>query len=116
MFRRWWEKHPLAGEIELKDTKGKDSLPFKAFEHDQEVIARIATEGKGVLVRRTVGTAGGADYSGLTRDIPYWIAIKYPHGFEVIAIGAFLLEKKRSTRKSLTSDRAREISTISVKI
>lgn len=112
-FRRWWEKHPLQGEIELKDTKGKDSLPFSALDHAQEVIARMATEGKGVLVRRTVGTTGGADYTGLTKNSPYWIVINYPGGFEVISITAFLWERDNSKRKSLTSLRAREISTYS---
>lgn len=115
-FRKWWEspKGHLPGEIELKDTKGKDSLPFNAFSPDQEVIARMATEGKGVLVRRTVGTVGGADYSGLV-NCPYWLAIKYPGGFEIISVGTFLLERERSKRKSLTSVRAREISTITVR-
>lgn len=116
-FRKWWDspKGHLPGEIELKDTGGKDSLPFAAFSLDQEVIARMATEGKGVLVRRTVGTVGGADYSGLV-NCPYWLAIKYPGGFEIISVGVFLLEKSRSTRRSLTSARAAAISTISVKL
>lgn len=115
VFRRWWEKNPLRGEIELKDTRGKDYLPFDEFSHDQEVIYNLASSSKGVLVRRTVGTVGGADYSGLV-NAPYWLVIKYPRCFEIIAVGAFLLEKSRSTRRSLTSARAREISTISVKL
>lgn len=114
-FRRWWEKHPLEGEIELKDTRGKNSLPFSAFSSDQEAVARMATEGRGVLVRRAQGTVGGADYSGLVRA-PYWIVVRFPKGFEVISVGTFLLEKSKSRRKSLTSARAREISTISVRM
>ena len=114
VFRRWWEKNPLRGEIELKDTRGKDALPFSAVSEDQRSVARLAM-GRGVLVRRTVGTPGGADYSGLV-GAPYWVVIKYPRAFEVISMGTFLLEESRSKRKSLTASRAREISVVSVKL
>ena len=112
-FRKWWEKNPLRGEIELKDTRGKDALPFSAVSEDQRSVARLAI-GRGVLVRRTVGTPGGADYSGLVGG-PYWVVIKYPRAFEVIGMETFFLEEGRSKRKSLTSKRAREISVVSVK-
>ncbi len=113
IFRKWWEKNPLPGEIELKDTRGRDSILFSEFSEDQEVIATMATGKKGVLVRRTVGTVGGADYSGLVNS-PYWIVVRYPRSFEVISVGTWALEKRRSCRKSLTAARAREISVVSV--
>jgi len=115
LFRHWWQsqKSPLVGEIELKDTRGKDSLPFSELHHDQRVVANMATSKKGVLVRRSVGTVGGADYTGL-QNSPYWIVIKYPHSFEIISYNSFILEEKVSNRKSLTAKRARDISTIGV--
>lgn len=116
-FRRWWnaQKSPLQGEIELKDTRGRDYLPFAEFSHDQEVIYNLASSSRGVLVRRSIGTTGGADYSGLVRSA-YWIVIKYKKAFHIISVNAFLLERDRSKRKSLTEARAREIATISVSL
>lgn len=114
VFRKWWEKNPQVGEYEIKDTRGSDSFPFSEFSEEQETVARMATDGRGVLVRRTTGTVGGADYTGLVHS-PYWLVIRFPGHFEVISVGTFLLEKSRSKRKSLTSLRAREISTVSVK-
>jgi hypothetical protein len=115
VFRRWWEKSRLRGEIELKDSLGKDYLPFSALSDDQIAVATLATGRKGVLVRRSLGTTGGADYSGLV-DSPYWVVIKYKKAFYVISVNTFLLEKSRSRRRSLIEERAREIATISVKL
>ena len=103
----------MPGEFELKDTRGKDYLFFSEFSEDQEIVARAASGKKGILVRRSVGTPGGADYSGLVNSL-CWIVIKYPKEFSIISIDTFLLERSRSKRKSLTAARARELSTITV--
>lgn len=113
IFRKWWETHPLPGEIELKDSRGKDYIAFSEFSQDQEVVARVATSKKGILVRRTVGTVGAADYSGLVGSL-YWIVIRYPKGFVILSVDTFFLERSRSKRKSLLWARAKEISTIAV--
>ncbi len=113
IFRKWWEQHPLPGEIELKDTRGKNYLSFSEVSDGQVQIALKATSKEGILVRCTVGTTGRADYSGLVNSL-YWIVIRYPHIFHVISLESFLLEKKRSLRKSLTEERANKIATISV--
>ena len=112
-FRTWWEQNPMPGEFELKDTRGKDYIAFSEFSEDQEIVAHAATGKKGILVRRTVGTVGGADYSGLVNSL-YWIVIKFPRGFVVLSINTFLLERSRSKRKSLLWSRAQEISTVTV--
>ena len=112
-FRAWWNKNPLQGEIEIKDTRGKDSLAFSEVSADQIAIGLMATSRKGVLVRRSAGTIGGADYSGLVQS-PYWIVIKYPKGFVIISLSTFLLERDRSPRKSLTWARAQDIAVIVV--
>lgn len=112
-FRRWWEKHPLQGNFELKHTKGANSLPFAAVEPDQVIMGNAAYSRKGTLVRVTVGTPGAPDYIGQKNQIT-WIVIRYPTAFYVISLEAFLMEKKRSTRKSLTAQRAEAICTIAV--
>ena len=99
----------------MKDSRGKDSIAYKEFHHDQEVVANLATSRKGVLLRRESGTIGAADYSGLI-DVPYWIVIKYPRSFHIISYNTFILERDRSKRKSLTEARAFELSTVSQKL
>lgn len=113
VFRKWWEKNPLQGEIELKDTRGKPNFAFSEISHEQEVICRLAISKRGVLVRRSSGTTGGADYSGLVSS-PYWVAIRYPKFFLVISLETLLLERDRSKKKSLSADRAKAISIITV--
>lgn len=108
-FRKWWEKNPMRGEFELKDTRGKLVFYFSELSYDQEVVCNKAISRKGVLIRRSSGTAGGADYSGLVES-PYWVVINYPDGFCIIGFETLLLERDRSKRKSLTWDRAKEIS------
>lgn len=113
VFRKWWEKKRLPGEFELKDSRGQKSIAFSEFHHDQEVIANLAISRKGVLLRREFGTAGAADYSGLV-ETPYWIVIRYPKSFHIISYETFILERSRGKRKSLTEERALQISTWSV--
>jgi hypothetical protein len=113
IFRKWWEKNLLGGEFELKDTRGKPNFAFSDVSDDQMTIATLAVGNKGVLVRRTAGTIGGADYSGLVRS-PYWLVIRFPKGWCIISFETFALERSRSKRKSLTWERAQEIATIVV--
>lgn len=113
-FRKWWTAHPMRGNFELKHTKGSDSLPFAAVEADQVIVGNAAHSRKGVLLRLTVGTPGAPDYVGQIEQ-PVWVVIRYPKAFHVISLNVFLLEKSRSTRKSLTSVRAEALSTVSVK-
>jgi hypothetical protein len=112
-FRKWWTLHPLSGEIELKYARNGKDLPFSEVSSDQVAVGLMATSKKGVLVRRSAGTTGGADYSGLVQS-PYWIVVKYTKHFYIISLETFLLEKNRSTRKSLTEERARAICVIEV--
>ena len=112
-FRKWWATHPLPGSFELKHSRGKDSIPFKAVEQEQVAFALSARTSRGVLARVASGTIGCGDYIGLV-SCPAWIVIKYTKHFYVISIASFLLEQERSTRKSLTEERARAIATYDV--
>jgi hypothetical protein len=69
---------------------------------------------KGVLLRVQAVAKGMPDYVYL-RNAPAWIVIKYPTAFEIIDVETFIMERDRSKVKSLTHQRAREISTMSVK-
>lgn len=112
---KWWNKVNRRTEpYELKDTRGENSLPFSELSDDQIKIGLAAKSNKGVLIRIMNGTPGSPDYMGL-RNSPYWIVIKFPRSAEVIDIETFLLEKNRSKRKSLTWEKAKSISTISIK-
>ena len=113
VFRKWWDKHKLPGEFELKDTRGKPNFAFSELSNEQIVIGTLATSNRGVLVRRASGTTGGADYSGLIQ-CPYWIVICFPNSWHIISFEALMVEKDRSNRKSLTQARASEISVITV--
>lgn len=113
-FRKWWKLHPMRGEFEIKDTRGRPSFAFSELSDDQIAVGLSAVKKTGILVRRTSGTVGGADYSGLVES-PYWIVIKFPKFFAVIDIETFALEHKRSKRKSLTSERAEMIAFLVVR-
>lgn len=72
---------------ELKQTK-TDSLPFSAVVPHQVMALQI---------------------------VQGYVVIKYPTTVAIIPIDTFVLESKRSKRRSLTSKRAMEISTINFK-
>ncbi len=112
-FREWWNRTRLPGNFELKHTRGKGYLPFNAVEDEQLVVGRAAYSTKGILLRVTVGTTGSPDYIGQVGQIT-WIVVRFPKAFYVISLESFLLEKKNSTRKSLTAARAEAISTLTV--
>ncbi|HEY9826374.1 MAG TPA: hypothetical protein V6D19_13075 [Stenomitos sp.] len=115
IFRPWWhKKRPrLKGTLELKDSKGAKSIPFNCLDTEQISFGTMAKSSDGILIRVTVGTPGTSDYIALC-DQPTWVVIKFPDAFHIISVETFLLEKSRSKRRSLTSSRAKEISTISV--
>lgn len=113
-FRHWLKANPtITGAYEMKQTS-KDSIPFNALEEHQADYLQAIKSRKGVLIR-VQGTNGEPDYIYL-RNEPAWIVVKFPAEFCVISIDAWIMEAKRSKRKSLTSERASSISTITVKL
>lgn len=114
LFRHWLRANPqYTCAYELKQTKG-NSIAFGELKDHQQAYLEAVRGDKGVLVR-VQGTGGEPDYIYL-RNCRACVVVKYPHSFEIIDIGTWVLEKRKSTRKSLTSARAREISAVSVKI
>lgn len=110
LFRHWLRANPMRQSctFEMKDTRGKEMLPFSAVEPHQLVyMDSIMTSPKGVLIR-VQGTNGEPDYIYLYRD-PTYIVVKYPDCFCIIQYAHFVDEKESSKRKSLTVERARQI-------
>jgi hypothetical protein len=116
VFRHWIKANPrFTCSIEMKDTRGKDSLPFSEVKQAQIDWALAISSNKGVLMRTQAVSEGMPDYVYL-RNEPAYIIIKYPKQFSIITIGNFLHEKEKSKRKSLTKERAEAISVKTVKL
>ncbi len=114
-FKAYDAEHNLpTGSYELKQTEG-DSIPFSCVDQLQIDSALRTQSKKGNLVRVERGTVGTADYLKHREEKAY-IVIKYPSLFVIIDINVFLKEKEQSKRKSLTSERACAISTVSMKL
>ena len=114
LFRHWIKANPqFSCSLEMKTTH-TDSIAFKEVKQEQLDWGEAISGPKGALIR-VVGTSGEPDYIWC-RNMPAYIVIRYPKSFELISVGTFILEKERSKRKSLTFERAKEISTKSIKL
>jgi len=116
-LRHYLKAHPLpvSCPIEVKDTRGKESFSFNELKDEQINNALASKSDKGNLIRISVGTIGAPDYC-YYRNSPAYVVIKYPSGFVFLDIETFLLERDTSKRKSLTWERAQEISIRTVKL
>jgi len=113
-LREWIMKNPRQTcSIEIKDSRGKNSIPFSEITQQQISFALLVQSDKGALVR-VQGMNGESDYIYL-RSEQANVIIKYPKFFCIIPINNFIFEKEKSKRKSLTEDRAKEISTKTIK-
>ncbi len=114
-FRKWIMSHPqLSGAYELKQCSS--AFPFSELSDKQILALQLVNSDNGFLYKAPDDTQGSKvlDYY-YYRNAPAYVVIKYPKEFSIISINTFLLEKKRSKRKSLTMLRARELSTVTVK-
>lgn len=115
LFRAWWRANRIAGAFELKDSRGKSSIPFSEVTQDQIDSGMANKSRKGNLIRIASGTTGTADYISLV-GYPSYIVIKFPAGFEIIDVETFDLERNRSKLRQLSHIRAKQISIISIKL
>lgn len=114
-FRHWLRANPFRTcAIENKDSRGKDYLNFSEVKEAQLNYGLAISGDKGVLIR-TEGVEGLPDYIYM-RGEPSFIVIKYPKSIQIISVETFILEKQKSRRKSLTEQRASEISIKSIKL
>ncbi len=116
LFRHWLKAHPfMTCTFEMKDTHGKDSLPFSEVKQEQLDYGMAIKSKKGVLLRMQAVAEGMPDYAYF-RNAPAFVVIKYPKSFEIIDVETFALERDRSKKKSLTKERAEAISTLSISL
>jgi len=110
--RAWLMANPqYACAIETKDTRDKDLFYFREWGIEQEQNAEAIMHGKKGVLIRTDGVKGLPDYVYLKNTV-YFVTIKYPKGFVFISADAMKWEMENSKRKSLTWERAKDISTI----
>lgn len=119
LFRHWimsQPRLPKSASLEIKDSRGKDYIPYREIE-DSQIRSGLASKigPKGNLIRVAAGTVAAPDYIWLYKACAY-VIIKYPKCFCLIDVETLQLEKDKSTRKSLTSDRAKEIAVKVVKL
>lgn len=110
LFRHWIKANPMyTCSIEMKDSRGKSSLPFSEVKQAQRDFGMAIKSDKGVLIRVDALVEGYPDYIYL-RNEPAYVPIKYPKCICIIDIETFIMEDKRSkTRRSLIESRARDI-------
>jgi len=116
LFRHWLRANPMAtSAFELKQTQG-NTIPFSCVqEHQIDALLAVKTK-HGILYKAPDDSRGAKPFDMFyLRQAYAFVVIKFPGGFELIDIENFLLEKKRSKKKSLTYSRAKEISWMSVK-
>jgi penicillin-binding protein-related factor A (putative recombinase) len=112
-FRHWLEKNPRhSASFEMKDTRGRKSLPFSEIKPEQIAYAQAIGENKKGVLIRVQGMAGEPDYVYLNQQPAYFV-VRYPDFFCLISVGNLLFEKQKKA-KSLSVERALAICTISV--
>jgi hypothetical protein len=115
VFRSWLKDNPQrTATFEMKYAHANNSLPFSEVKPEQLTYALAVRSDKGVLMR-TDGVRGMPDYVYL-RGEPSYIVVKFRKCFVLIDPETWLLESKRSKRRSLTEARAREISNLTIQL
>lgn len=116
VFRHWVRanaKNLVTCTLEMKDSRGKNYISFAEMKEEQRNFGMAIRGDKGVLIR-TQGGNGEPDYIFL-KGTPSFFVIKFPRSFEVIGVDMIEHELKKTKAKSLTSQRAKEISLTSIK-
>jgi hypothetical protein len=112
-FRQNFFKRKMpSGDYELKDTRGKKQLNWKEIT-DEQINSALRTQSeKGNLIRIVNGTPGAPDYR-FTKNGQAFFVIRYPESIEVITVENLLFEKSKGN-KSLSAERAKTISTMTL--
>ena len=101
--------------FEMKDTRGKDSLPFSEVKQAQIDWGLAVNSDNGVLIRTQAIVEGMPDYC-YYRNAPAYFICKYPKAFYIIPVRNWIFEKEKSKRKSLTIERAEAIAVKTIKV
>lgn len=112
-FREWIMKNPrYSCTFEMKDTRGKNAMPFSEITPQQRAWGLAVSSDEGVLIR-VQGLSGEPDYS-YYRNAPAYVVIRYKEGWAMISIETLIMEDKRSKQRSLTWKRAKDIAILVV--
>lgn len=118
LFRHWHKANkkrmPKRFNFELKQTL-KSSIPFSSL-RSQQWDYLLAGKGEGFMYKIPDDSISAKPFDGFwSSETPGYVIIRFPKHFEIIDIETLVLERSTSKRKSLTSDRAKQISIISVR-
>ena len=99
---------------EAKHDRGKGRIPFADVpEHQRDALFACTTD-KGFCYKISDQSSGKKPYDGFFfRNSPAYLVFAYEKNFYLISIHNFLHEVKTSKVKSLTDQRAKEISILS---
>lgn len=113
-FNHWLkEVYKQTAAFELKYTE--TSLPFSNLAPHQR-DALIACHHQTLVYKiPDAGFQNPFDCVSLSR-IPAYVVVRFPKSFEVISIDVWVKESEESKRRSLTYERAKQISTYSIDI
>lgn len=108
VFGNWLDEHQIfkTSSFEIKHTRGKAAFPLSEIKDKQLTYAMQIQGDRGVLIR-VQGINGEPDYIYLKKE-PAFIIIRYPKFWCVIP--ADDIAKEKVVSKSLSADRAKEIS------
>jgi hypothetical protein len=110
--REFFKRKMPSGDYELKDTRGKKQLNWKEIT-DEQINSALRTQSeKGNLIRIINGTPGAPDYR-FTKNGQAFFVIRFPNSIEIITVENLLFEKSKGN-KSLSAERAKAISTMTL--
>ncbi len=116
LFRHWLKANPQpTAAYELKQTT-TDSIPFSDVQPHQ--IDALMAAKHGALLHKIDDSGRGIKPFDMVylHIVDAWIVIRYPKCFCIIDVDRFIGERKRSSRKSLISERAREIAHVTIEL
>ncbi len=111
-FRHWLMSNKSFGSaaFELKHSP-TNSFPFDRVVEHQENSLFAATCNNGLLFKIPDDSISYKPFDMFyLRNAEAYVVIKYPKDFVIISINDFVRERQSSKRKSLTYERAKEIS------
>lgn len=117
LLRHYLKANPFlyACAMELKQTT-TDSLPFSSVKEHQ-IHALLACKQGQFLYKIPDDSIGTKPFDMVyLTQCPAYIVIRYPKAFYFIDVETFILEDRRSKRRSLTSTRAAQIAVREVKL
>jgi len=114
ILARGYKKGVQSAPWEAKHCRGKDSIPFDDVPEHQRASLFACTTDRGHIYKISDQSSGQKPFDGVYfRNSPAYLVFAYTKMFYIISIHNFLHEVKTSKRKSLTEQRAKEISIIS---